>query len=256
MKHLKTRLQEGQTLLGTWLNLGNPLTAEIVGLSGYDWVIIDLEHGSGTEREALAQMQALEHTTTAALVRVESTARQRVHRVLDFGAEGIMFPHINDATTALQARKAMMYPPEGSRGVAKMIRASAFGRNFDNYLSQASSELLGIMQIETQNAIDNVEAIAAVDGVDVLFIGPADLTMEMGIFGQINHPRFIDAIKKTVSAADKHKKAVGILVGSPDHLPAFRDLGLRFLACGSDGNFMAQSSMQNLEAMKKQLNLT
>jgi len=254
MHNLKKRLQQGETLLGTWLNLGNPLTAEIVGRAGYDWVIIDLEHGSGSEQDAISQMQALSGSATVPLVRVEIAARQRVHRVLDFGAQGIMFPHINDATAAMDAHKMMMYPPEGKRGVAKMIRAAGFGRDFDAYLP-ATEHLLGIMQIETQRALDHVEAIAAVDGVDVLFIGPADLSMDMGIFGQFNHPRFLEALKKTVAAADKYHKTVGILVSNAEQLPLFRDLGLRFLACGSDGNFVVQASSQNLDAMKKQLGM-
>lgn len=254
MQPIKQRLQNGETLLGTWLNLGNPLTAEIVGQAGYDWVIIDLEHGSGNEQDAIAQMQALSASATAAFVRVEVAARQRVHRVLDFGAQGIMFPHINDAASAQEAHKMMMYPPMGNRGVAKMIRAAGYGRSFDEYLT-ATQHLLGIMQIETQRALDHVEAIAALDGVDVLFIGPADLSMDMGIFGQFNHPMFLNALKKTVAAAEKYNKTVGILVANPEQLPAFKDLGLRFLACGSDGNFMVQASSQNLESMKKHLGM-
>lgn len=227
----------------------------MVAQSGYDWVLIDMEHGAGTEKETLHQLQAIAHTGAAALVRVESTSRQRVHRVLDMGAEGIMFPHINDASTALQAHKAMMYPPEGYRGVAKMIRASAFGRDFDQYLEQAQRSLVGIMQIETQQAVQEAEAIAAVEGVDVLFIGPADLSMEMGLFGQLDHPRFTEAVQHIVAVAQKHHKAVGILVQKADQLPHFHRLGIQFLACGSDGSFVAQSAIQNLAAMKQQLNL-
>lgn len=256
MQSIKQRLQHGETLLGTWLNLGNPLTAEIVGQAGYDWVIIDLEHGSGSEQDAIAQMQALSASSTAAFVRVEIAARQRVHRVLDFGAQGIMFPHINDADAAREARKMMMYPPEGNRGVAKMIRAAGYGRIFDDYLAHQTPELLGIMQIETQRALDHVEAIAAVDGVDVLFIGPADLSMDMGIFGQLKHPRFVEALQKTVAAAERHNKAVGILVSDPEQLPFFRELSLRFLACSSDGNFLVQASSQNLVAMRKHLGMS
>ena len=255
MKHIRSRLYRGETLLGTWLNLGNPLTAEMVTQAGYDWVIIDMEHGAGTEKETLHQLQAIAHTHAAALVRVESKQRQRVHRVLDMGAEGIMFPHINDPESALEARKAMMYPPEGYRGVAKMIRASGFGRDFDAYLEQAPKDLLGIMQIETQQAIHQVEAIAMVEGVDVLFIGPADLSMDMGIFGQLQHPRFTEAVRHIVAAAEKAHKTVGILVQQADQLPHFHQLGLRFLACSSDGNFVVHSAQQNLASMKQELKL-
>ena len=100
MKNLKKRLKEGETLNGCWLNLGNSVTAEIVGMSGFDWVLIDLEHGAGAEKDVLQQLQALEHTPTAAIVRVESTQRQRIHRVLDMGAEGVMCPRVNNAAEA------------------------------------------------------------------------------------------------------------------------------------------------------------
>src|ERR1035441_5726735 len=114
MKNLKERVRKGETLFGCFLGLGSPLTAEIMGMAGYDWALIDLEHGAGDERETLFQLQALEHTSAAAIVRVESNARQRVHRVLDLGAHGIMFPRIDNAEQARHAVAAMRYPPSRS----------------------------------------------------------------------------------------------------------------------------------------------
>ena len=131
MKNLKKRLQSGEAVNGCWLNLGSALTAEIVGTAGFDWVLIDLEHGAGVEKDVLSQLQALEHTNTAAIVRVESAERQRIHRVLDVGAEGVMCPHINNIADARKVVSGLRYPPEGSRGVAKMVRATGFGKNFN-----------------------------------------------------------------------------------------------------------------------------
>ena len=133
MKGLKKRLRQGETLNGCWLNLGSALTAEIVGLAGFDWVLIDLEHGAGNEGDVLHQLQALEHTPTAPVIRVESHARQRIHRVLDMGAEGIMCPRINNLNEARETVSALRYPPEGGRGVAKMVRATGFGKDFTAY---------------------------------------------------------------------------------------------------------------------------
>src|SRR5437016_5248304 len=121
MKKLKQRLKQGETLHGCWLNLGSPVTAEIVGLAGFDWVLIDLEHGAGVEKDVYHQLQALEHTPAAAIVRVESTQRQRIHRILDMGAEGIMCPRINNLAEATDVAKGLHYPPDGGRGVAKMV---------------------------------------------------------------------------------------------------------------------------------------
>ncbi|MBD3288811.1 2-dehydro-3-deoxyglucarate aldolase, partial [candidate division KSB1 bacterium] len=120
MKNLKQRIRRGETVLGCWLNLGSSLAAEMVGLAGFDWVLIDLEHGAGTEKDVLYQLQALEHGTAAPIIRVEGFERQRIHRVLDYGAEGIMCPRIKTAAEAKQAVGAIRYTPEGLRGVAKM----------------------------------------------------------------------------------------------------------------------------------------
>ena len=242
MKNLKKRIRQGEAVNGCWLNLGSSLTAEIVGLAGYDWALIDLEHGGGEEKDVLSQLQALEHTNTAAIVRVESAERQRIHRVLDVGAEGVMCPHIDTIEDAKKVVNGLRYPPGGSRGVAKMVRAAGFGKNFAEYSGGANENLLGVVQIETPEALNQLDGIAAIDGVDVLFIGPADLTMSMGIFNQFDHPLFIDAVKKTVDAARKFGKAVGILIFNPDDYKKYYEMGIRVIACGADASFVAEGS--------------
>jgi 4-hydroxy-2-oxoheptanedioate aldolase len=238
MKNLKQRIQRGETVIGCWINLGSSLSAEMVGLAGFDWVLIDLEHGAGTEKDVLFQLQALEHGTAAPIIRVEGFERQRIHRVLDYGAEGIMCPRIKTAAEAKQAANAMRYTPEGLRGVAKMVRATNFGVNFDAYLAGARENLVGVIQIETEEALGCLDDIAATEGVDVLFIGPSDLTMALGIFGQFDHPRFIDALKATADAAGKAGKATGVLLYNPDHFGQFHRLGFTFIASGADAGFV------------------
>jgi 4-hydroxy-2-oxoheptanedioate aldolase len=239
MKGLKKRLAAGETLSGCWLNLGSPLTAEIVGLSGFDWVLLDLEHGAGEPKDLLHQLQALSNTKAAPVVRVESVAKQRIHRVLDVGAEGVMCPQIKTVEDATTAVKGMHYPPFGHRGVAKMVRATGFGKNFDAYVANTQADIVGIIQIETAEALENVEAIAAIDGVDVLFIGPADLTMSLGIFGQLDHQLFTDALKRIVSAAKNAGKATGILIFDPKDFETYQAMGIQLFACGSDATFVA-----------------
>lgn len=242
MKNLKKRLQQGETINGCWLNLGTPITAEIAGLAGFDWVLIDLEHGAGVEKDVLYQLQALEHTPAAAIIRIESAQRQRMHRVLDMGAEGIMCPRINNTEEAMEVAKGLHYPPDGKRGVAKMVRATGFGQNFTDYYKNAKENILGVVQIETVEVLNHLDEIAAIDGVDVLFIGPADLTMELGIFGQFDHPLFKDALKATVNAAAKVGKATGILFFNPDDYKTYHHLGIRMIACGSDATFIADGA--------------
>jgi len=244
MKGLKKRLAAGETLSGCWLNLGSPLTAEIVGLSGFDWVLLDLEHGAGEPKDLLHQLQALSNTAAAPVVRVESVAKQRIHRVLDVGAEGVMCPQIKTVEDAATAVKGMHYPPFGHRGVAKMVRATGFGKNFDAYVANTQADIVGIIQIETAEALENVESIAAIDGVDVLFIGPADLTMSLGIFGQLDHPLFTEALEKIITAAKNAGKATGILIFDPKDFEAYQAMGIQLIACGSDATFVANGASE------------
>ena len=242
MKNLKQRIKQGETLNGCWLNLGSSLTAEIVGQAGFDWVLIDLEHGAGSEKDVLFQLQALEHTAAGAIVRVESSESQRIHRVLDMGAEGIMCPKITTPADAQKVVNGLHYPPYGSRGVAKMVRASGFAQNFNQYYQESRETILGVVQIETVEVLNHLDDVAAIDGVDVLFIGPADLSMELGIFGQFDHPRFKEALRETVNAAQKAGKATGILFFNPDAYQTYHDLGIRMIACGADATFVADGA--------------
>lgn len=242
MKNLKKRLQQGETLHGCWLNLGSSLTAEIVGQAGFDWVLIDLEHGAGNEKDVLFQLQGLQASSTSAIVRVESNDRRRIQRVLDLGADGIMCPQIETVADAQKALSGLLYPPDGKRGVAKMVRATGFGQNFDTYKQQSRDNLIGIIQIETTDALNHLDEIASLDGVDVLFIGPADLSMSLGIFGQLDHPRFKEAVDATVAAANKAGKATGILLFDPEDYSTYHDMGIRLIACGSDATFVANGA--------------
>ncbi len=249
MKGLKRRLRDGETLVGCFLNLGSALTAEIVGRAGFDFVVIDLEHGSGTEADVLGQLQALAATSPGAIVRVESHARQRAHRVLDLGAEGIMFPRVNSAEEARAAVAGLRYPPRGVRGVAAANRACGFGVSQREYMASAPDVLLGVVQIESEEGLAAVDAIAASDGVDVLFVGPQDLTQSLGIFGQYDHPRYNQALEATAAAARRAGKGLGVLMAKPEDFGRYRTLGFNLIACGSDGTLLNQAARNQMEAL-------
>jgi 4-hydroxy-2-oxoheptanedioate aldolase len=216
----------------------------MAGCAGFDFVVIDLEHGSGTEADVLHQLQALEHTGTKSIIRVEGHARQRSHRVLDLGAHGIMFPRVNSAAEAEACVAALRYPPHGVRGVASMNRAAGFGVTFRDYVDTHKEKLLGVVQVETVEAVEKVEEIAAVDGADVLFIGPLDLSTSLGILGQFDHPDFVAALQRTAQAASNHGKVTGVLMPNADFYERFHELGYRFLACGSDGAMVNNAARQ------------
>lgn len=250
MKNFKQKIQQEGTLIGTFLSLGNPVVSEIIGQAGFDFVIIDLEHGVGNEQDALHQLQALEVGAAGAIVRVEGYERQRVHRVLDMGAEGIMFPRICTIEEARLAVSTLYYPSDGVRGVAKLVRASNYGQNFNQYLLRQKQDIVGIIQVETKEILNCLDEVAALDGVDVLFVGPMDLSMALGIFGQYEHPAFIDALESTCRAAVQAGKACGILLPSLTYLPNWHKMGFRFFTGGGDLAFVsagAENMVKNLK---------
>lgn len=251
MKGIKKRLQKGEILIGTFLSMGNAVAAEIISNAGFDWVIIDLEHGLGTEGDVVNQLMGLKGTGVSAIVRVEGHQRQRIHKVLDLGADGIMCPRIDNAAEAGLAVKAMQYSPAGIRGVAKMIRAAEYGETFDRYRKNAPEELLGVIQIETIESLNHLDEIAGTNGVDVLFIGPSDLSMALGIFGQTDHPDFVAAVSRIISAAVKAGKHVGILLANPADLPKYYAMGIQFFACGTDASFMSKGARLTAAEMLK-----
>ncbi|MEY4688421.1 MAG: hypothetical protein RIR76_2444 [Verrucomicrobiota bacterium] len=231
----RRRVLAREWLAGTFLNLGSPITVELAGLAGFDWLLIDHEHGPGGQDTLLHQLQAAAATPAFAVVRIAQNETARFKRVLDMGASGVMVPYVNTAAEARAAVSAMRYPPHGVRGVAKFNRGAGFGGDFEDYYLHAHERLLGVLQIETPEAVANAEEIAAVDGADVLFVGPTDLSYNMGMRDQLERPEFVAALKRVADAARKHGKAAGILVHSAALVPMLKDLGYTFMALGSDG---------------------
>ncbi len=241
MKTLRARALNGDLLCGTWLNLASPLTSELAAQCGFDWLLIDREHGAGDDETLLHQMQAIDTSESIAcpIVRVTENEPFLIKRVLDLGAGGVMVPYVNTAEEARKVVAAVRYPPQGTRGVARFTRAAGFSRNFDAYFAHANDDLLTIVQIETVEAVANAAEIAGVDGVDVLFVGPLDLSVNLGVAGQLSHPNFRAAIQKVIAAAQSAGKMSGTLLGSIDQIaPAVAD-GYTFLAVGSDGGMVA-----------------
>jgi 4-hydroxy-2-oxoheptanedioate aldolase len=252
-KSLREKVLGGDTTFGCWLILGSSITAELIGDAGFDWVLIDLEHGAGTETAALHQLEALGATPAAPLVRVESPSRIRANRVLDLGAEGVMFPRIETAQDAREAAAWLKYPPEGTRGVAGNVRAARCGVDFDRYKVWAADGILGIVQIETEAVLGCLNEVAAIDGVDVLFVGPNDLSASLGIHGQWDHRRYLEALDAVVASCRTYGKAPGILLRRPEDLAQYHDLGFRFVGCGSDGTFVNSGARRTLTALKGML---
>ena len=233
--NFRSRVLAREWVIGTFINLGSPITAEVAGTLGFDWLLIDHEHGPGGEDTLLHQLQAVGGTPAVPIVRIAANETPRFKRALDMGAHGIMAPWVSTGAEACAAVAAMQYPPRGIRGVAKFQRSASFGGDFEDYYLHAHEWLTTVVQIETPEGVANCEEIAAVEGADVLFVGPTDLSYNMGIRDQLDHPRFIEALQKVSVAAKKHGKAAGILVHNPALVAKVRELGYTFVALGSDG---------------------
>ena len=250
IKTLRPRIEAGEAVYGTWLNLGSSLTAEICARAGFDWVVVDMEHGTGDFRELLHQLQAIEATPTVPLVRVAFNEPWLIKRTLDIGPSGLLIPLIASAEHARQAVRAMRYPPDGIRGIASMTRPALFGSEYQQYRAHAGDLLLTVVQIELREAVEDVEAIAAVPGVHVLFIGPLDLTTGLGVPNELESDVAQAALRRIERAARANHKAMGILLPSVEAVPKYRGLGYQFIGVGSDGAFLKNAAFSVASSLK------
>lgn len=240
---LKQRLAAGETTIGFWLNLGSSLEAEIAGITGYDWGLIDMEHGVGDLSGLVHQVVALERHGVSPLVRIAACEPPLVKRVLDLGVVGVMMPLVSTAEDAALAVRSMRYPPEGIRGVAGSTRAARFGLGFSEYFERANRDLLTIVQVETREAVENIEEIAGVEGVDVLFIGPRDLSTNLGTPSDMDSAPFREATGKIEEAARKSKKALGTIATNPERARGLIERGYGFIGVATTATLLASSAL-------------
>lgn len=247
----RSRVLGGETLYGLFLDLASPFAAELCARAGFDWLLIDLEHGGATEADLLGLIQATELGGAGALVRPQSGERLRIGRALDLGAAGIMVPRLESAAEATEAVTYLRYPPAGVRGVALRARGARFGTIPHDAVAAIHEQIVGIVQIESVGALREAGAIAAIDGVDVLFVGPADLTHSLGIPGQFGSEVYRDALDAVVRACREHDKSAGILVYDPALVPDLLDRGFRFIGIGADGALVADGARAALAAVRR-----
>lgn len=234
---LRERVRAGESTRGTFLNLGSAGAAEVCALAGFDWLLVDLEHGAGGEDGLVAQLLAGAAHGVPVLARVESSERIRVGHVLDLGAGGVMFPRLDTPDQVRDAISHLWYPPQGDRGIAGYNRARQFGGDGKDNES-VNESLLGIVQIETASALQSVREIASIPGVDVLFVGPSDLSMALGIPGQFDHPIVLDAYDEVIAGARDAGVAPGILAVTPERVGPLASRGFTFIGVGSDASLL------------------
>ena len=252
MPDLRTRIRAGEPLIGVFSDLASPLAAELSGRAGFDWTVVDLEHGAATEADLLALFYAVGTTSMAPIVRPQSAERLRVGRALDLGAAGIMLPQLQSIDEVRTAVGYLRYPPAGQRGIALRTRGAGMGTVGHADLARVINErVVGIVQIETPRMVAEADDIAALDEVDVLFVGPADLTHNMGIPGQFDASAYQHALSSVVAACRAHGKAAGILIYDEAGLPPLVELGFTFIGLGSEGLFVSTGATAMLRAAGK-----
>ena len=226
--------------LGSFLAAGSDVVADVMAGAGLDWLLVDLEHGAGDEAALARQLPVVRGAGVACLVRVESGERIRIGRALDLGADGIMVPRVETRAAAEAIVGAARYTPAGSRGVAVSTRAARYGRTTVPMLADIEQPLV-IVQIESPDAVASSDQIASLDGVDCLFVGPADLSSALGIPGDLSHQRVQDSLARVLDATNNHGKAAGIMAGSPEDVHRFVAMGFRLISLASDLSILAKT---------------
>lgn len=246
----KRRLLAGELLDGLWMTLSSPVASEALALVGFDWLLFDSEHSPVDISGLQPLLQAAACGPSSAVVRPAWNDKVLIKRVLDIGCQTVLIPFVQSAEEAAAAVAATRYPPEGVRGVAGQTRASRFGLTSD-YFEIANREICVLVQIETGEALKSLEEIAAVDGVDGVFIGPSDLSASFGFLGKPGTPEVQDTIRDAAARITAAGKAPGILATSPEDTRRYVDWGYRFVAGAIDLGLLVRGAQAALKAVRE-----
>ncbi|MFA4991115.1 MAG: aldolase/citrate lyase family protein [Candidatus Omnitrophota bacterium] len=252
MKSLRGRLRDGELTIGSWITLGHTAIAEIMARAGFDWLTVDMEHSAITLSEAQRLIQVIELCGVAPLVRVGENDPNLIKRVMDAGSHGVIVPMVNTREDAVRAVNAVKYPPIGTRGVG-LARAQGYGMEFEKYKKWVNRDSVVIAQIEHIKAVENLDKILAVDGVDGFIVGPYDLSASMGRPGEFNHPEVRRALKRIRGSFRKRGPAPGFHVIPPDADDVRMKIkeGYRFLGFSLDTLFLGAGCREELSKIKE-----
>jgi len=247
---IKELLNRGEVTFGGWVTIGNPEVAELMAKAGFDWLVFDTEHAPLSLETVQTQLEAINGTNVTPLIRVAWNDMVLIKRALDIGANGLLIPWINTKEDAERAVKACRYPPAGLRGVGPR-RASRYGLDWNEYLATADKNLLIILQIETSEAVKNVEEILSVDGVDAFFIGPVDLSASFGFLGKWDHPKALEATENVLRVGKKLGIPGGIYAMNLDIAIEHAKNGFQFIALDSDYGLLLKQCQAALQKVRE-----
>lgn len=238
MAEFRQRILAGELVVGSFVSLGSPLATELVSRA-LDFVVLDLEHGMLDEATVLAHLYAASANGKPAIVRPQEASRLRLGRVLDIGADGVLIPRVDTPQEVDDVVSWIAYPPDGVRGLALLTRGARLGDVPHAQIGNLNKDPLLMIQVETALAVENVDAMAAHSRVDVLFVGPTDLSHSLGVPGRFDEPVFRQAVEAVLNAAKRANKAAGIFLRDVGQLDDVLDQGFRFVVIGSDASFVA-----------------
>jgi len=252
MTPLRHRLRSGELVVGTMISeVRNPNVAYLLAQAGFEFLIIDNEHGAYSDETVSDIIAAARGADVAVIVRIPEIRRETILKPLDSGAAGLLVPQVNTPEEATEVVRLAKYPPMGARGVAMRRPHNRYARvNPAEYLQQANEETFIAVQAESIEAIPNLDAIAAVEGVDCVFAGPYDLSVSLGIPGQVDHPQEVEAIDKILAACRRHHKIGGILLFDAAILRTWIDKGMRFVSYSSDISLLADAAASAVQQLK------
>jgi 4-hydroxy-2-oxoheptanedioate aldolase len=245
----RQRLRRREQMIGIFATLGSPTLTEQLAGAGFDWILLDTEHSPNEVSDLIAQLQVLAAFDVAALVRPAWSDPVLIKRVLDAGAQSLLIPYIETADAAVEAVRATRYPPAGIRGVSSGSRAARYGQSAD-YLRTADEQICILLQIETLRGLDNLEAIAAVPGVDGVFIGPNDLAASMGHLGDATHPDVLAAVDDAFARLDAVGAASGYLTGNPDEARRVAAKGVHVMGVATDTSIVNVGAAATLAGLR------
>ncbi|EOU6348319.1 2-dehydro-3-deoxyglucarate aldolase [Escherichia coli] len=246
----KAALAAKQVQIGCWSALSNPISTEVLGLAGFDWLVLDGEHAPNDISTFIPQLMALKGSASAPVVRVPTNEPVIIKRLLDIGFYNFLIPFVETKEEAEQAVASTRYPPEGIRGVSVSHRTNMFGTVAD-YFAQSNKNITILVQIESQQGVDNVDAIAATEGVDGIFVGPSDLAAALGHLGNASHPDVQKAIQHLFNRASAHGKPSGILAPVEADARRYLEWGATFVAVGSDLGVFRSATQKLADTFKK-----
>lgn len=250
-KCLKKRLNKKELTIGSWIQIGSPVVAEIMTQAGFDWLVVDMEHSAISIGDAQSLIQVIDLAGCVPLVRLSSNDSTLIKRVMDAGSHGIIVPNVNSVDDAVAAVEAVRYPPDGKRGVG-LWRAQGYGFDFERYKNWQKENSIVIVQIEHIDGVNDLEAILGTEGVDGFIIGPYDLSASLGIPGEFEHADFRNAIEKVTRVSKEINALMGTHVVQPNVSTVKGKIkeGYRFIAFGIDTVFLGQSCRNGLEKIR------